>query len=83
MRSEVISCGPTGGEVTRIVLLPGAYHALTEFVHAGFERALRERRVPAELILAAPELAHLNDRGWLARLCAGTRRSGRHGWRAP
>ena len=68
MRCEVIQCGPAGAALTRIVLLPGAYHALAEFVHAGFERALRARQMAAELILAAPELAHLNDRGWLARL---------------
>jgi hypothetical protein len=68
MRTQIIQCGPAGAQVTRIVLLPGAYHALEEFVGAGFDQAMRDRALAAELILAAPELAHLNDRGWLARL---------------
>lgn len=70
MRTQIIRCGPNGVQLTRIVLLPGAYHAVGDFVHAGFDQAVRERGVAAELILAAPELAHLNDRGWLARLAA-------------
>jgi len=68
MRTQVIRCGPAAAEATRIVLLPGAYHALADFVNAGFDQALRERGLAAELILVAPELAHLADRGWLARL---------------
>jgi pimeloyl-ACP methyl ester carboxylesterase len=68
MRTQVIRCGPAGADATRIVLLPGAYHALADFVGAGFDQALRDRGLAAELILAAPELAHLGDRGWLARL---------------
>ncbi|HXL96894.1 MAG TPA: hypothetical protein VN925_00865 [Steroidobacteraceae bacterium] len=68
MRSQRIAVGAAGAEVTRIVLLPGAYHVLDEFIAAGFDQALRERALAAELILAAPELAHLNDRRWLARL---------------
>jgi pimeloyl-ACP methyl ester carboxylesterase len=43
MRTQIIRCGPTAGQVTRIVLLPGAYHELGEFVDAGFDRAVRER----------------------------------------
>ncbi len=70
MRTQVIRCGPAGAEATRLVLLPGAYHALGDFVGAGFDQALRERGLAAELILAAPELAHLGDRGWLAQLRA-------------
>jgi hypothetical protein len=68
MRSQIIHAGPAGGVTARIVLLPGAYHALEQFVGAGFDRALRERGLAAELIVAAPELAHLNDRGWLTQL---------------
>jgi hypothetical protein len=68
MRSQIIHAGPAGGLTARIVLLPGAYHALDQFVGAGFDRALRERGLAAELIVAAPELAHLNDRGWLTQL---------------
>jgi hypothetical protein len=68
MRSEIIAVGAAGASITRIVLLPGAYHALQEFIGAGFDQALRDRNLSAELILAAPELAHLNDRSWLAQL---------------
>jgi pimeloyl-ACP methyl ester carboxylesterase len=70
MRTQVIRCGPVGADATRIVLLPGAYHTLADFVGAGFDQALRDRGLAAELILAAPELAHLGDRDWLARLRA-------------
>ena len=62
MRTHSMVVGATGASATRIVLLPGAYHALEEFIAAGFDQALRERQLAAELILAAPELAHLNDR---------------------
>lgn len=68
MRTRIIPCGAPDAQATRIVLLPGAYHELAHFIDAGFDQALRERGLAAELILAAPELAHLNDRGWLARL---------------
>jgi pimeloyl-ACP methyl ester carboxylesterase len=68
MRTQVIRCGPAHADARCIVLLPGAYHALADFVGAGFDQALRDRGLAAELILAAPELAHLGDRGWLVRL---------------
>jgi pimeloyl-ACP methyl ester carboxylesterase len=68
MRTQVIRCGPTRADAMCIVLLPGAYHALTDFVSAGFDQALRDRGLAAELVLAAPELAHLGDHGWLTRL---------------
>lgn len=70
MRTQMIRCGPPRADASCIVLLPGAYHALTDFVGAGFDQALRDRGLAAELILAAPELAHLGDRSWLARLRA-------------
>jgi hypothetical protein len=68
MRSQIIAMGTASGNITRIVLLPGAYHALQEFIDAGFDQALRDRNFAAELILAAPEPAHLNDRRWLGEL---------------
>jgi pimeloyl-ACP methyl ester carboxylesterase len=70
MQTQRVALGAAGTPATRIVLLPGAYHALEEFITAGFDQALRERALAVELILAAPELAHLNDRGWLAQLRA-------------
>ena len=51
-----------------IVLLPGAQQPLEDFLAAGFDAAVRQRRVPLELILAAPALTHLTDRAWIAQL---------------
>jgi pimeloyl-ACP methyl ester carboxylesterase len=51
-----------------MVLLPGAYQQLADFVQRGFDTAVHQRRVALDLILAAPELAHLTDRDWLPRL---------------
>lgn len=51
-----------------IVLLPGAHQRLDDFIQAGFGMALQQRRLPLDLILAAPPLAHLTDRGWLGML---------------
>jgi pimeloyl-ACP methyl ester carboxylesterase len=70
MRTQIIHASAPGSHADRIVLLPGAYHELEQFAGAGFDRALRDRGLAAELILAAPELAHLNDRSWLAQLRA-------------
>lgn len=70
MRTQIIACGSPDAQAARIVLLPGAYHQLEQFIEAGFDRALWERGLSAELVLVAPELAHLNDRDWLARLRA-------------
>jgi pimeloyl-ACP methyl ester carboxylesterase len=70
MRTQVIRCGPLTADAACLVMLPGAYHALSDFVEAGFEQGLRERGLAAELILAAPELSHLGDRSWLAQLRA-------------
>jgi len=80
MHSEIIAAGTSaaagstgaagsaGAHTVRIVLLPGAYHALEQFRSAGFDQAVRERRLAIELILAQPQLAHLNDRRWLGEL---------------
>jgi len=70
MQTRTLATGPTGAHSTRIVLLPGAYHGVDEFIAAGFDQALRARRPDLELILAAPELTHLNDPSWLAQLHA-------------
>jgi Alpha/beta hydrolase family len=70
METRSFTVGAPGAHGIRIVLLPGAYHALEEFSAAGFDAALRERALALELILAAPHLAHLNDRDWLGQLRA-------------
>jgi len=68
MRTQLIACGSPDAQAARIVLLPGAYDQPGQFIEAGFDRALWERGICAELVLVAPELAHLNDRSWLPRL---------------
>jgi hypothetical protein len=51
-----------------IVLMPGALQPLEDFLKAGFDQALQQRRLPLELILAAPSPAHLTDGSWIGQL---------------
>ncbi len=60
----------SAADAMRMVLLPGAYHEPDDFLQAGFEQALRERGMRAELILAAPQRSHLTDRAWIGQLRA-------------
>jgi len=82
MRIEPIGrrASATGGS---IVLLPGVGQRLEDFVRHGFDAALHERRLPLDLLLASPALAHLTDRDWLPRLraeLAALRAGGRPLW---
>jgi pimeloyl-ACP methyl ester carboxylesterase len=54
--------------VGSILLLPGAHQQPGDFVRSGFDAAMHERRLAFDLILAAPQLAHLTDRDWLPQL---------------
>ncbi|HLW23050.1 MAG TPA: hypothetical protein VKT22_01670 [Steroidobacteraceae bacterium] len=51
-----------------MVWLPGAYQALEDFLEAGFDTAVRERRLPLDLEFVDLEPEHLNDRTALERL---------------
>jgi len=53
---------------TRMVWLPGAYHAAQDFLAAGFAEAVRTRRVAMDLIFVDLELEHVGDRSALQRL---------------
>ncbi len=53
---------------TCIVCLPGAYHAPEDFVAAGFDRCVRERGLPIDLLFVDVELQHLGDRRALGQL---------------
>jgi pimeloyl-ACP methyl ester carboxylesterase len=53
---------------TRIVCLPGAYHAPEDFLTAGFDHSLRERGLPIDLLFVDIEMQHLGDRCALAQL---------------
>jgi len=58
------------GEVapTRVLLLPGAYSTPEDFLREGFASAVRERRLPVDLVFVELELQHLTDRTLLRRL---------------
>jgi pimeloyl-ACP methyl ester carboxylesterase len=53
---------------TRILLLPPAYTTPEDFLHEGFVRAARERRLPVDLVFVELKLPHLADRTLLGRL---------------
>jgi pimeloyl-ACP methyl ester carboxylesterase len=53
---------------TRMVWLPGAYHAAQDFLAAGFAEAVRARRIALDLIFVDMELEHVGDRSELQRL---------------
>jgi pimeloyl-ACP methyl ester carboxylesterase len=53
---------------TRMVWLPGAYHAAEDFVAAGFAEAVHTRQASLDLTFVDLELAHVGDRSALRRL---------------
>jgi pimeloyl-ACP methyl ester carboxylesterase len=59
---------PGAVAATRIVLLPGAYHAPEDLVEAGFLAAARARRPRVDLQFVDLELRHLTDRDALEGL---------------
>jgi pimeloyl-ACP methyl ester carboxylesterase len=52
----------------RVILMPGAFQFPEQFVEAGFDAAVRARCPQWDLIVTAPQLAHLTDRGWITTL---------------
>jgi pimeloyl-ACP methyl ester carboxylesterase len=68
VRSICVPAHPTAVAPTRMVWLPGAYHAAQDFVAAGFAEAVRTRRLALDLTFVDLELAHVGDRGALQRL---------------
>ncbi len=68
MRTLHIGAPPPAGTAACIVLLPGAHHQPEDFLRAGFDRAIGERRLALELVLVAPGLHHVADRSWLGEL---------------
>src|ERR1700722_159439 len=56
------------GAATRMVWLPGAYHAAEDFVTAGFAEAVQTRQAALDLIFVDLEMAHVGDRSALLRL---------------
>ena len=68
MHSITVPAVPTAVAPTRMVWLPGAYHAARDFVTAGFAEAVRMRRIALDLNFVDMELAHVGDRSALQRL---------------
>jgi pimeloyl-ACP methyl ester carboxylesterase len=68
VQTQFIPARSAGASAGCIVLLPGAQQGLSDFVRGGFDTAIHERALPWDLVLAAPQLAHLTDRSWLASL---------------
>jgi pimeloyl-ACP methyl ester carboxylesterase len=53
---------------TLLVMLPGAYSAPQEFVDEGFVQALRERRLPVDVVVAGAKVDHYIEGQVLDRL---------------
>jgi pimeloyl-ACP methyl ester carboxylesterase len=53
---------------TLLVMLPGAYSTPDEFVHEGFVDALRQRRVPVDVVIAGATVDHYVEGKVLDRL---------------
>ena len=68
MRSVCVPALSTAVAPTRMVWLPGAYHAARDFLTAGFAEAVRLRRIALDLEFVDMQLAHVGDRSALQRL---------------
>ena len=68
MRSVLNAAVPGVVAPTRIVCLPGAYHTAADFLAAGFDRGVRTRRLPIDLLFVDIEMQHLGDRSALQKL---------------
>jgi pimeloyl-ACP methyl ester carboxylesterase len=68
VRSVLARAVPDAFADTRIVCLPGAYHAPEDFLTAGFDDCVRRRGLSVDLLLVDVELGHLGDRRFLHQL---------------
>jgi pimeloyl-ACP methyl ester carboxylesterase len=68
MRSILRAADINATAPTRMVWLPGAYHAARDFLSAGFADAVQRRGIPLDLAFVDLELQHLGDRAALHRL---------------
>jgi pimeloyl-ACP methyl ester carboxylesterase len=65
VRTQRIATRPGTAAAGCIVLLPGVQQQFEDFTRNRFDAALHERPLAHDLMLVAPELAHLTDRDWL------------------
>jgi pimeloyl-ACP methyl ester carboxylesterase len=68
MRSILRTAMPGAMMPTRMVWLPGAYHAAQDFLDAGFPESILVRQIRLDLVFADLELQHVGDRTALQRL---------------
>jgi pimeloyl-ACP methyl ester carboxylesterase len=68
MKFELISAVPGTVASLRIVLIPAANQQPENLKAAGFLAAVRDRRLDIDIMLVAPQLAHLTDRSALTHL---------------
>jgi pimeloyl-ACP methyl ester carboxylesterase len=68
VRSISVPAQATAAAPTRMVWLPGAYHAAQDFLAAGFGEAVHARRLALDLTFVDLELQHVSDRSALQRL---------------
>lgn len=53
---------------TLVILLPGAYHQPEDFIREGFVRAVRQRQLAIDLIMAELAFSHVADQGALPEI---------------
>jgi len=68
MKFELTSAVPGAVASLRIVLIPASNQEPEDLKTAGFLTAVTDRRLNIDIVLVAPQLAHLNDRSALTRL---------------
>ncbi len=68
MRSVLHAAAAGAVAPTRIVCLPGAYHTAEDFLAAGFDKSVRTRNLPIDLLFVDVDMQHLGDRRALERL---------------
>jgi pimeloyl-ACP methyl ester carboxylesterase len=68
LHSHVFAATAGAAASTRMVWLPGAYHAARDFMDAGFPQAVGVRRLSLDLAFVDLELQHIGDRSALPRL---------------
>ena len=59
MRSVLHAAAAGAVAPTRIVCLPGAYHTAEDFLAAGFDKSVRTRNLPIDLLFVDVDMQHL------------------------
>ena len=65
---QIAGSADHAGAAGCVVLLPGVQQGPADFVAAGFDRAVRDSKLPLDVIIAVPASVYLTDRSWMAAL---------------